>query len=99
MPAAATRTIRSQVLFQRHFRLPGLSQPQPPGTYGLTAHQEVILGESFVTYRTIAAFLQLPALGAMSNQGRQVPISLDELDLIVRADWEAAAPMWLESRV
>lgn len=97
MPAAmTTRTISSQVMFRRHFQLPGLAEPQPPGTYRLTTHQEVVRGHTFVTWRTITAFLQLPALDTVSNCNRQVSISLDDLDVVVRADWEAAAPLWLQ---
>ena len=81
-----TRTTEKTIQFQCAFRLPGLDQPQPPGTYRVITDEEELHGLSFVVYRTVFASLQLPALGTPSACIQHVPISLDDLDACVRDD-------------
>lgn len=81
-----TRTITSQVVFQHPFCLPGMAEPQPPGAYAITTDQEELQGITFITFRTVAVFLRLPAIGTCASQVRQLPIHLDDLDACVRSD-------------
>jgi hypothetical protein len=81
-----TRTIESEVMFRHPFQLPGMAAPQPAGTYAVTTDQEELRGLSFVTFRTMAVFLRLPAIGTSSLEMRQVPIRLDDLDASLQAD-------------
>jgi hypothetical protein len=81
-----TRSIESTVTFLHPFRLPGMVAPQPPGTYALTTDEEELHGVSFITFRTIAIFLRLPALGTATLEIRDVPILLDDLDASLQTD-------------
>lgn len=87
-----TRTIESRVVFRHPFRLPGVCGLQPPGTYALTTDQEELCGVSFITYRNVAVFLRLPAIGTVSLEVREVPINLDDLDAGLRADRAVPVP-------
>jgi hypothetical protein len=86
-----TRTCQAKVQFLHPFRLPGLDGPQPAGTYRLITDEEELSGLSFITYRTVLAMLQLPALGRATLSTRTVPIDLDELDACICADRQAVA--------
>lgn len=88
-----TRTIRTKVMFLHPFIMPGLAETQPAGTYGLTTDQEELIGLSFITFRTVAVFLQVPGLGMSSLETRQVAINLDDLDACVCADRTGSAPL------
>ena len=81
-----TRTVQSSVMFLYPFRLKGIAESQPAGIYRLVTNQEQLCGLSFTTYRTIMAFLEVPAIGATSQQVRKVPVDLEDLDVCVRAD-------------
>ena len=81
-----TRTVQSRVMFLNPFRLKNIAESQPAGIYRLVTNQEQLCGLSFTTYRTIMAFLEVPAIGAASQEFRQVPVDLEELDVCVRAD-------------
>lgn len=85
------RTIQSRVLFLYPFQLKGLTETQPAGHYRLVTDQEVLAGLSFITYRTIMAYLEVPAVGTTAPETRQVPIDLVDLDACVRADRMAAS--------
>lgn len=80
------RTLLSEVMFLHPFCLTSMAEPVPAGVYRIITEQEELSGMSFIAYRTVAAFLQLPALGQWSAQVRQVPISLDELATSLAAD-------------
>ncbi|WP_156254778.1 hypothetical protein [Sandarakinorhabdus oryzae] len=86
-----TRTIQSNVLFLYPFRLKGMTSPLPPGLYRLIADQEQLSGLSFTTYRTLMAFLELPALGTGLLATSHVLIDLADLDACLRADRLAAS--------
>lgn len=88
-----TRTIRTKVMFLHPFILPGLAETQPAGTYGLTTDQEELVGLSFITFRTVAVFLQVPGLGMSNLEARQVEINLDDLDACVCADRTGSSPL------
>lgn len=86
-----TRTIQSNVMFLYPFRLQGVAGLHPAGLYRLVTDQELIHGVSFTTYRTIMAFLEVPAQGTGALATRQLPIDLSDLDTCVRADRLAAS--------
>jgi hypothetical protein len=84
-----TRTSQAKVQFLHPFLLSGLDGPQPAGTYRLITDEEELSGLSFITYRTVLAMLQLPALGLPTLSCRMVQISLDDLDACICADRRA----------
>lgn len=86
-----TRTSQARIQFLHPFRLSGLDGPQPAGTYWLITDEEELSGLSFITYRTVLAMLQVPALGRFTPISRMVPISLDDLEACICADRQAVA--------
>ena len=62
-----TRTTSKQVTFVKPFRLTGMEESQPPGTYTLRMEEEQLDVRSFVGWRQIAATLQLTANGATEH--------------------------------
>jgi hypothetical protein len=94
-----TRTCQANVQFSHPFQMPGLDGPQPAGIYRLTTDQEQMCGISFVTYRTILAFLELPAQGSPALAMRQVPIDIDDLEACICADRQAMALLRLAAPV
>lgn len=87
MPAAMiANAVQTKVMFRHPFQLPGMTAPQPAGTYSINTDQEELRGRTFTALRTIRAFLEVPALNTRSQATRQVPISLDDLDACVLAD-------------
>ncbi len=94
MPAAMiANAVQTKVMFRHPFQLPGMTEPQPAGTYSITTDQEELRGKSFTALRTIGAFLEVPALGRRAIETRQVPICLDDLDACVIADRAVDGPM------
>ena len=87
-----TRIILSTIIFLHPFRLPGMVGPQPAGNYALTTDQEELQGVSFVTFRTFAVFLHLPAIGTPTLEAREVPIRLDDLDASLGGPGVTGAP-------
>ncbi|WP_310473683.1 hypothetical protein [Sandarakinorhabdus sp.] len=86
-----TRTSKARIQFLHPFRLSGSGGPQPAGTYWLIIDEEELSGLSFVTYRTVLAMLQVPALGRFTPISRMLPINLDELDACISADRQGPA--------
>ena len=54
-----TRVTRKAVTFTKPFRLAGVEQIQPPGTFTLTLEEEQLDVLSFVAWHQVAATLQL----------------------------------------
>lgn len=80
------RSLQSSVMFLHPFRLSSTPELHPAGVYCVITEQEELCGISFIAWRTVAAFLQVPALGTWSLHTRQLPISLDELATSLAAD-------------
>jgi hypothetical protein len=80
------RSQQSSVVFLYPFQLGTTAELHPAGVYRIVTEQEELCGVSFVAYRTVAAFLQLPALGKRTVHTRQLPICLDELAMSLAAD-------------
>ncbi len=80
------RSLKSSVVFLHPFRLSSTAELHPAGMYCIITEQEELIGISFIAWRTVAAFLQLPALGSWSAHTRHLPISLDELATSLAAD-------------
>ena len=93
------RTQQATMTFHHPFQIPGLDGPQPAGSYRLITDQEQLHGLSFITYRTIIAFLQVPALGASRLTVRQVPINIDDLEACMCADRQTMACLRLAAPV
>jgi hypothetical protein len=80
------RSLQSDVVFLHPFRLREAAEVHPAGIYRVITEQEELRGISFVAHRTVAAFLQLPALGRWSAHTRRLPICLEELAATLAAD-------------
>jgi hypothetical protein len=81
-----SRSQQSSVVFLHPFRLSDTAELHPAGIYRIITEQEELCGISFIAYRTVAAFLQLPALGKWGVHTRHLPINLDELATSLAAD-------------
>lgn len=84
-----TRTVQTTVLFLYPFRLQGMITPQPPGLYRLVTDQEEV--EHDQAFRTITAFVELPAMGTGAINTRLIAVDPDDLRACVRADRLAAS--------
>ena len=86
-----TRTIQSTVMFLYPFRLEGMPAAQPAGLYRLITDQEEL--NNAAHYRTIMAFIELPAVTTGAIETRLVALDMADLDASVRADrLTASAP-------
>ena len=53
----------ANVTFRQAFALEGLESVVPPGTYRVDIEEEPIDGLSFLAYRRLATFIQVPVAG------------------------------------
>lgn len=67
-----SRTTSTHVTFARAFRLPGLDETLPPGTYVVEAEDELLQGVSFPVWQRIATVVLLP---------RRAAVAVDPADL------------------
>ncbi len=94
MPCAMiNNAVQRRVMFRHPFILPGMAEPQPPGTYRIITDQEELRSASFTALKTISAFLEVPVAGLPCTSTRRVPICLDALDACVLADRSIDGPL------
>lgn len=84
-----TRTSHKSVTFTRPFALSGIDGVQPPGTYTVETHEELLRGVSFAAYRRTATLIFLPsrAGGPFVEQ----LVDIDPLELEAAQKGDAAA--------
>ncbi|WP_026987832.1 hypothetical protein [Fodinicurvata fenggangensis] len=76
MPAQTRQTI---IHFTAPFVLTGLEGVQPAGDYAVEEDSDEIQGPSWVAYRRVATFMQLPAL--TSGIKLRETVAIDHLEL------------------
>ena len=86
-----TRTKHTTVKFTAPFLLRGVDEIQPPGDYAIDEDEELIDGLSWLTYRRVATFIQLPAVSSTDRLRSQlVAIDHFELEAALRQDDDQA---------
>ena len=81
------RTGTKVVTFRRRFRLAGLDDELPAGTYTVETHEER-LDLSFEAYRRLATWIRVP-LGSPMGSSQSIPIDPADLEAALARD---AAP-------
>lgn len=79
-------TRRSIVQFSAPFALRGIDELLPPGEYAIDQVEHLIEGMTWLAYRRIATFINLPAFSATTDQ--LVEIDADELEAALKQDLE-----------
>ena len=83
MPDRTTQTV---VHFSFPFLLPGFEEPQPAGDYRVDHDEEVIEGISRLAWRSVGAFIHLPAIAAQGTSRQMVPMSQTDLEALIEKD-------------
>lgn len=79
------RTRVEDIVFRRPFRLRGLPELQPAGTYVVETEEELIEGLSFPAYRRVATIIRQKA-GMAGGVVQVIPVDLQELADAMSAD-------------
>ena len=83
------RTVTTQVTFRHPFRIDGIAEPQPAGTYIVETEEEQLQAVSFVAWRRLETAIHLPRQpgGPMIDQvvtvdpkALEASLALDTLD-------------------
>jgi hypothetical protein len=82
------RITQSTVHFGAAFSLTGVDQILPPGDYQIAEDEELIEGPSWIAYRRVATFINLP--DATTRSIRLVAINHAELETARRQDQQKA---------
>lgn len=80
------RTQSYSVTFSSEFYLHGFGKAQPPGEYRVEYDEEQIDGLSFVAFRRIATYMQLPAITTGRVAAQIVNIDPDDLEGALKKD-------------
>jgi hypothetical protein len=80
------RTTETEIKFARPFVLGSLVVPLAAGTYRLKVDEELIDGISFVAYRKVAAFLELPSIATPAMSRQQLLVSHAEIEAVLLKD-------------
>ena len=80
------RTRQQTVTFQNEFRLSGIEEAQPPGSYVVEIEEELMTELSFPAYRRTATVIGL----ASSRRGRREAAIIDPLELDAALERDSA---------
>jgi hypothetical protein len=80
------RSTTLEVTFQHPFALKGLERAVPPGTYRVNIEEEQIDGLSFLAYRRLATFIQIPVAGRGPGSTESLPIDPKDLEQALTRD-------------
>ncbi len=80
------RTTRTQVEFRKPFRLPGISEPQPAGSYSVEFDEQPVEELSFLAYRRTAAWIDLTDPSAPLGSSERVWVDPQALDAALKRD-------------
>ena len=83
------RNTSVEVTFRHPFALKGIAGTVPPGTYRVDAEEEQIDGLSFLAYRRLATFIQVPMTGR--STGTVQAFLIDPKDLAEAQEQDALA--------
>ena len=78
-----TRTIKTTVTFHEPFRLAGSDEELPAGDYVMKTDEEVIEGLTWLAYRRVATFLNIPSVSTQSLFRRVVRVQPSDIDAIL----------------
>lgn len=70
----------------KEFSFTGSNGILPPGKYSVTEDEVLIEGISWLTYRRIATYIEVPAIGSASMSSQILKIDHDELTAILQQD-------------
>ncbi|WP_454915597.1 hypothetical protein [Xanthobacter sediminis] len=84
------RTRDMMVTFDHPFRMSGVDDTLPAGTYHVAIDEEQLLGRSFIAYRAMATMLYTPAVSACGGTSTCLSIDPAELDAAVLRDRQAS---------
>jgi hypothetical protein len=70
------RTTSTRVTFTRAFRLPGVEDLQPPGTYVVEAEEELLQSVSFPVWQRVATVILLPHRAAVAIEPADLAAAL-----------------------
>jgi hypothetical protein len=76
------RTSRREVTFRGPFRLPGLREDEPPGTYLVESDEEPVESLSHTVYRRVATWLIIDRNGTT----RAIAVQPDDLAAALERD-------------
>lgn len=80
------RTTKKTVIFANSFKLGGLEEVLPPGSYDVVTDEELLEGLSFQAYRRILTMIHLPANSGEPGLSRTLTIDPDQLDAALKRD-------------
>ena len=78
------RTTRKTLTFDLPFRLSGVDEQQPAGTYTVDTDEELLEGLSFLAYRRVATTIYLPLPHSALGSQQAVSVDPQELDAVPR---------------
>ena len=80
------RCTKMDITFRQPFALKGAGRTVAPGTYRVDIEEQPIDGLSFLAYRRLATFIQLPLPGGGSGFTQSVLVDPKELDAAQERD-------------
>ncbi|WP_018688456.1 hypothetical protein [Ahrensia kielensis] len=80
------RTQKSTIRLAREFSISSFDGILPPGEYAISEDEELIEGISWLAYRRVATFIEVPAIGRTKMSSQMLKIDHDELTAIIEDD-------------
>lgn len=80
------RTKKSTIRLAREFSISSFDGILPPGEYAILEDEELIEGISWLAYRRVATFIEVPAIGRTKMSSQMIKIDHDELAAIIDDD-------------
>lgn len=80
------RTTECEIRFNKPFLVGSLFTPLKAGTYRLTVDEERIEELSFVAYRTVAAYLEIPSIETPTVRRQQLQVTPAEINAALIED-------------
>jgi hypothetical protein len=80
------RSTSTNVIFRFPLRIEGLETELPAGIYRTTVDAEKLEGLSFLAYRAVGVFIEVPAVGSRVVMSQLLPIERDELEAAIWSD-------------
>ena len=82
----ASRNTQIVIHFSAPFSLPGFDTMQLAGDYRVDLDEEAIEGASWLGWRRVGAFIDLPGIGMRGSTQQMVPINPAYLDAALEKD-------------
>jgi hypothetical protein len=81
-----TRTSSKLVTFTRPFRLNGMDDEQPAGSYTVETDEERLETATFSAYRRLATWIRVPLRAGVAGSSQTINIDPAELELALARD-------------